>query len=180
MATKTILRRSHRTSLLNEGKLEYDRGERGVLVISLETAVKHFLENETVRFKGWYISETVTDANAAFFYLEASSGVNQEISLDHFAEVKRNLPLFVLKLPVSNVLDTATKSSRAVRKCYLEYDISLGSKVFSRSRIKKIVLRILLVILLFALLVLGALFFKHTEHDSSRLAPLWRGFSPDL
>jgi len=177
VATTSPLRK-RRTSVLDEAILDYDAQERTLLINGLENGIKWFLAHQANAFRGWSIVRTEVNSTHASFHLGTHDGLAREIGSEHFAEVARKLPGFSLRLSVHHGVDDATRSSRLVQKCFLEYDIAQGTRSYGRKRIQNVVLASLLMCLIILFLVLLAMFVKHTEHDSSRLDPVWRVLFP--
>jgi hypothetical protein len=166
--------RQRRTSVIDEAMLEYDTEERTLLIQELEKAVTRFLGQEATHFRGWTLSKVEADSTHVFFHLTSPDGIDQDITSNHFMEVKTYLSQFNLNLPVHNAMNGPTRSAKITQQCYLDYDIERGNRLFSRKRFKKIFLWILLIFSFILFVILLTTFLKHTEHDSSRLGPLWK------
>ena len=166
--------RQRRTSVIDEAMLEYDTEERKLLIHELERAVVRFLDQEAKHFQGWTLLKVEADSTHVFFHLTSPDGMVHDITSNHFTEVKTYLPQFNLNLPVHNVMNVPTRSASITQQCYLDYDIERGTRAFSRKRLLKIVLWILLILFFILFVILLASFFKHTEHDSSRFGPIWK------
>jgi len=172
--------RNIRASLLDDTGLDYDTEERNILVHGLEKAVDTFLQKKSKAFTGWVVTDIQVHSDVVVLNLGNSDGMLHEITQKHFDDVRKYLRGFELQLPVHNTFDHKSRSARETHQCFLEYNIEKGEKNYARARTIKIVLVSLLIVLVILFCGVLGIFFKHTEHDSLRLGPLWRILYPDF